>query len=90
MDIEMMNNVKKYYGNVDWYLAAPNGELKVSRAQNRTFGLIIMTGIGSSKPEQTAIWNGISTNPVNPQIGTPKIFAPKPHPKFDFNNPYNY
>ena len=86
----MMNNDKKYYGNVDWYLAAPNRDLKVSRAENRTFGLIIMTGIGTSKPEQTAIWNGINTNPVYPQIGTPKIFAPKPHPKFDFNKPYNY
>jgi len=90
MDIELMNDKSKNYGKVDWYLAAPDLTLRVSRADNRTRGIIVLEGVGTANPiNRTGIFS--NGQPVYVPVGKPLVSYPVlPKPKFGVFKPYNF
>jgi RHS repeat-associated protein len=52
-DVQTMSNGSKDYGKVDWYLAAPNGDLKAARVRDNdgehTVGIPIATGFANEE-----------------------------------------
>jgi hypothetical protein len=67
-DVETMNDSKKDYSKVDWFLAAPDGSIKVATADGEgehTRGIIIITGMATQKQVNDAKENKtpVKTNP---------------------------
>jgi RHS repeat-associated protein len=68
-DVETMNDKTKDFGKVDWFLATPDGSLKVANADGEgghTIGLTLMTGLVTNEQVEK-----------NEKDGTPIVVSPK-------------
>jgi RHS repeat-associated protein len=85
-DVETMNDSKKDYSKVDWFLAAPDGSIKVANADGEgghTRGIPIITGMATQQQATDAKENKtpIKTNPKPTQFWNGTDGKPIPQPK---------